>query len=37
MDLWKLERDCWTKGHDLVCGCDEAGLALWPAGCMPRR
>ena len=25
MDLWKLERDCWAKGHDLVCGCDEAG------------
>ena len=25
MDLWELERDCWAKGHDLVCGCDEAG------------
>ena len=25
MDLWELERDCWANGHDLVCGCDEAG------------
>ena len=25
MDLWELELDCWAKGHDLVCGCDEAG------------
>ena len=25
MDLWELEQDCWAKGHDLVCGCDEAG------------
>ena len=25
MNLWELERDCWAKGHDLVCGCDEAG------------
>ncbi|WP_302496807.1 ribonuclease HII [uncultured Flavonifractor sp.] len=25
MDLWELERDCWAQGHELVCGCDEAG------------
>ena len=25
MDLWELERDCWAKGHQVVCGCDEAG------------
>lgn len=25
MDLWALERDCWAEGHQLVCGCDEAG------------
>ena len=25
MDLWELERDCWAKGHQEVCGCDEAG------------
>ena len=24
-DLWQLERDCWAQGHELVCGCDEAG------------
>lgn len=25
MDLWELERGCWAEGHQLVCGCDEAG------------
>ena len=25
MDLWTLERNCWAEGHELVCGCDEAG------------
>lgn len=24
-DLWQLERECWTQGITLVCGCDEAG------------
>lgn len=25
MDLWKIERGCWAKGYNLVCGADEAG------------
>lgn len=24
-DLWEIERACFTRGVDLVCGCDEAG------------
>ena len=43
MDLWELERDCWAKGHDLVCGCDEAGAGplagrvYAAAGILPRE
>lgn len=25
LDLWTYERDCWAKGCETVCGCDEAG------------
>ncbi len=25
MDMWKYEESCWTEGHTLVCGVDEAG------------
>ena len=25
MALWEYEEECWTQGHTLVCGCDEAG------------
>ncbi|MEG1720160.1 MAG: ribonuclease HII [Pseudoflavonifractor sp.] len=25
MDLWELERDCFARGLELVCGADEAG------------
>lgn len=25
MDLWNPERECWAKGYETVCGCDEAG------------
>ena len=24
-DLWTVERACRAEGHDLICGCDEAG------------
>ena len=24
-DLWIPERECWAKGYETVCGCDEAG------------
>lgn len=24
-DLWCPERECWAKGYEKVCGCDEAG------------
>ena len=24
-DLWIPERECWAKGNETVCGCDEAG------------
>ena len=25
MDLWEIERACWARGFQLVCGADEAG------------
>ena len=25
MDLWTFEREQWSQGYSLVCGCDEAG------------
>ena len=42
MDLWELERDCWAQGHELVCGCDEAGAGplagrVYAAAVVPPR
>ena len=25
MYMWEYEKECWARGHDLVCGVDEAG------------
>ena len=36
-DLWQLERELFSQGYATLCGVDEAGAGLWPAGCTLRR